>query len=91
MRWGHTHICLVKQLLCLYPFPQRSQRSSPATRFPSPRIRCDPSLARRLRFLVLTGFPTEAPPSTAVLFPSVVADCGECLRPTAWSLTLRER
>lgn len=32
---GDTHICLDKQLPCLYPFPQRSQRSSAGTRFPS--------------------------------------------------------
>lgn len=52
---GRTHICLDKQLPCLYPFPQRSQRSSGAERLPSPFIRCDPSLARRFRFLVVTG------------------------------------
>ena len=50
--WGEdTHICLDKQLPCLYPFPQRSQRISAKARFPSPLTRCDPSLARRLRFL----------------------------------------
>lgn len=50
--WGeYTHICLDKQLPCLYPFPQRSQRSSAKARFPSPLTRWDPSLARRLRFL----------------------------------------
>ncbi|KAF4276696.1 hypothetical protein CNMCM8689_005956 [Aspergillus fumigatus] len=43
----YTHICLDKQLPCLYPFPQRSQRSSAKARFPSPLTKCDPSLARR--------------------------------------------
>lgn len=53
-----THICLDKQLPCLYPFPQRSQRSSAAARFPSVFI-CAPSLARRLRPLGM-GLPSAA-------------------------------
>lgn len=53
-QWGeYTHICLDKQLPCLYPFPQRSQRSSGAERLPSPLASCEPSLARRLRLLLL--------------------------------------
>lgn len=55
---GNTHICLDKQLPCLYPFPQRSQRSSAAARFPSVFI-CAPSLARRLRPLGM-GLPSAA-------------------------------
>lgn len=43
-----THICLDKQLPCLYPFPQRSQRRSAGARFPSVFIWA-PSLARRFR------------------------------------------
>lgn len=67
---GHTHICFVRQLPCLYPFPQRSHLSSVADRFPSPLIKCEPSLARRPRFFVLTGLEAVAEevvvPSTAV-------------------------
>ena len=69
--WGEdTHICLDKQLPCLYPFPQRSQRISAKERFPSPLTRCDPSLARRLRFLgagagELESFVVEAGPLEA--------------------------
>jgi hypothetical protein len=64
----YTHICLDKQLPCLYPFPQRSQRSSAKARFPSPLTKCDPSLARRFRLLVLTGLLSEllsSPPAAA--------------------------
>lgn len=71
--WGEdTHICLDKQLPCLYPFPQRSQRRSAMTRFPSPLTKCDPSLARRFRFLVLTGLEAE-------LFSSPAAADGSSL------------
>jgi hypothetical protein len=35
---GDTHICLDKQLPCLYPFPQRSQRIEAGLRFPSSLI-----------------------------------------------------
>lgn len=45
---GDTHICFDKQLPCLYPFPQRSQRRSAGARLPSVFM-CAPSLARRLR------------------------------------------
>ena len=80
----YTHICLDKQLPCLYPFPQRSQRSSAIERFPSPLTSCAPSLARRFRFLVLTGL---------LSFPSF--EFGEPLRPTGESreglFTLRDR
>ena len=56
--WGeYTHICLDKQLPCLYPFPQRSQRSSAMARLPSLLTRGEPSLARRLRFLVVEAVP----------------------------------
>lgn len=84
---GYTHICFVKQLLCLYPFPQRSQRSSLATRFPSPRFRFDPSLARRFLLLVLTGFAPEALPSAAE-FSSIAL--GEVLRSEP-AFTLRDK
>ena len=60
-------MCLVRQLLCLYPFPQRSHLSSVVDRFPSPLTRCEPSLARRLRFLVLTGLVVVEVPSRAPL------------------------
>lgn len=63
----YTHMCLVRQLLCLYPFPQRSHLSSVVDRFPSPLTRCEPSLARRLRFLVLTGLVVVEVPSRAPL------------------------
>lgn len=53
---GDTHICLDKQLPCLYPFPQRSQRRSAGARFPSVFIWA-PSLARRLRPLGM-GLPS---------------------------------
>ena len=76
---GYTHICFVQQLLCLYPFPHRSHLSSPITRFPSPLIRWEPSLARRLRCFVLMGLPRGA--SSTVAFSSF--DVGECLRPVA--------
>lgn len=63
----YTHMCFVRQLLCLYPFPQRSHLSSVADRFPSPLMRCEPSLARRLRCLMLMGLVVVDAPSTAVL------------------------
>lgn len=92
-----THICLDKQLPCLYPFPQRSQRSSGLEPFPSPLTRWPPSLARRFRFLVLIGLPEGALPSTtvwAICEPSW-ARFGDALRATGESrlglLTLRER
>lgn len=87
----YTHICLDKQLPCLYPFPHRSQRSSAMARFPSPLTRCEPSLARRPRSLVVTGLLTAADPFTAV--PSFAL--GEALRATGGSreglFILRER
>lgn len=80
---GDTHICLDKQLPCLYPFPQRSQRSSAAARFPSFFIWA-PSLARRLRPLGMMALPSAA---------SELA--GEALRATGGSwlglFMLRER
>lgn len=76
---GDTHICLDKQLPCLYPFPQRSQRMAVEARFPSV-LSWAPSLARRFRFLGL---------------PSEWSDPGEPLRATGDSwlglLMLRER
>lgn len=87
----YTHICLDKQLPCLYPFPHRSQRSSAIERFPSPLTRCEPSLARRFRFFVVTGLLTGTEPFTAV--PSF--ELGEALRATGESreglFILRER
>ena len=83
-----THICLDKQLPCLYPFPQRSQRRSDMERFPSLLIRCDPSLARRFRFLLLlVDLLAELLPSTVARF---VEDAsfelvGEALRATGGS------
>jgi hypothetical protein len=74
-----THICLDKQLPCLYPFPQRSQRSSVMERFPSPLTRCDPSLARRFRFLLLSDL------STAVVDDESLEVLGEVLRATGGS------
>ena len=53
---GDTHICLDKQLPCLYPFPQRSQRRSAGARFPSDFMWA-PSLARRL-WPLGTGLPS---------------------------------
>lgn len=68
LEWKYTHICFVKQLLCLYPFPHRSHLSSVNDRFPSPLIRCEPSLARRLRCFVLTGRLVDAVSSPLWLF-----------------------
>ena len=44
--------CLVKQLLCLYPFPHVSHRRSDGDFLVSPLMRYEPSLALLLRFLV---------------------------------------
>lgn len=78
---GNTHICLDKQLPCLYPFPQRSQRRSAGARFPSVFMWA-PSLARRLRPLGI-----DLPSSSELL--------GEGLRATGGSwlglFMLRER
>jgi hypothetical protein len=87
----YTHICLDKQLPCLYPFPQRSQRSSARARFPSPLTRCEPSLARRFRLLVGTGLEAGSDPSTA----GPLVELGEALRAAGESrvglFILRER
>lgn len=49
---GETNRCLVRQLLCLYPFPHFSHLNSlPLVRLPS-ALR-DPSLARRILDLEL--------------------------------------
>ena len=82
---GYTHICLVKQLLCLYPFPQRSHLSSTSDLFPSPFMRCEPSLARLLLCLMLIGLPAfpvpaESSSETALL---LFRDPGTGLRSTA--------
>lgn len=44
-----TNKCLVKQLLCLYPLPHFSQRSSTRLLFLPSLVRGWPSLARRIR------------------------------------------
>jgi hypothetical protein len=52
--WRATDRCLVKQLLCLYPFPHFSHlKSLPLVRLPSPLDRREPSLARRILDLEL--------------------------------------
>lgn len=98
MAWGEdTHICLDKQLPCLYPFPQRSQRRSAMARFPSPLTRCDPSLARLFRFLVLTGlgFGLLASAFVGPVDDPSLAWLGDVLRATGGSwlglFMLRER
>lgn len=62
-----TNRCFVKQLLCLYPFPHFSHRSSPLTLLPSPFERGAPSLARL--FLAL-----EVPPRLDGRNPSAIAE-----------------
>lgn len=78
---GDTHICLDKQLPCLYPFPQRSQRIEAGLRFPSVFVWA-PSLARRFRPL-------------GIGLPSASELLGEALRATGGSwlglFMLRER
>lgn len=50
----YTNRCLVRQLLCLYPFPHVSHfNSPPLSLLLSPLRSCDPSLARRDLALVL--------------------------------------
>jgi hypothetical protein len=74
-----TDRCLVRQLLCLYPFPHFSHlRSLPLVRLPSPLERREaPSLARRFRDLELpfscSGIDASAGPSmTASLWAAAL-------------------
>lgn len=48
---GETHKCFVRQLLCLYPFPHCSHRSSIRLLFLPSLVRGWPSLARLIRLL----------------------------------------
>lgn len=63
---GKTHRCFVRQLLCLYPFPQVSHLRSPCPDFFF--IKAEPSLERRSLSPALSLSPSGGPSTSALPF-----------------------
>ena len=81
MRGVGTNKCLVKQLLCLYPFPHVSQRSSTRLIFLPSRTRGCPSLARRTR-----DFCMPSPSDMSLRSSSIALSCKSMLTLVATNL-----
>ena len=67
-----TNKCLVKQLLCLYPFPHFSQRSSGRLLFRPSLIRGWPSLALRTRAFWSASSPDMSLSSSSMALPCIL-------------------